>query len=114
MTRLLNRMTALEGEPNDVDLHTNRGASLSALGDKIKSDLEEYDKALLVIPGFTKALINKGNALSAMKKYEDAIESYNKVIQNKPTDFKVSISEREFVSTALDHMMRLLNRMTKL
>lgn len=42
-----------------------------------------YEKALELIPNDIETLTNKGNALAGLKKYEEAIACYDKVISQE-------------------------------
>jgi len=46
--------------------------------------IESFQKALEIYPDFTKVLINLGKVYKKMGKYENAIQSYQKVLKLKP------------------------------
>ncbi len=50
--------------------------------------LQQYDKALDINPDDYKAWVNKGNSLSALGRYEEALAACDKVLEIKPEDYK--------------------------
>ena len=51
---------------------------------KYEEAIASYDKAIEIDPKYTKAWINKGNALRKLGRHEDAIVCYDRAIELDP------------------------------
>lgn len=90
----------LLGDPNDIQILTNKGAALAKLG-HFEEAILYYDHALEINPSFVPALNNKGNALSQLWKFDEAIKIYNDAKNfdpyNKILNKNLALAESKFV-----------------
>jgi tetratricopeptide (TPR) repeat protein len=87
ITRLLELPTS-NSQQNLLAIYYNlRGWTKSEVLHKYEDSLIDYTKAVTIRPTFTKAVINRANALSELKKSSEAIDDYNYSLnydQNNP------------------------------
>jgi tetratricopeptide (TPR) repeat protein len=73
---------ALELNPQDKEIHNALGVIyLTKLEDYAKA-IEHFQKALAIDKNYSEAATNLGNTYANMKKYTEAIESYNIALSN--------------------------------
>lgn len=72
---------ALELDPNLAEARNNYGNSLLKLG-RPEEALAQYER----LPHLKPALLNRGKALHEMKRFEDAVESYQGALQAEPNN----------------------------
>jgi predicted O-linked N-acetylglucosamine transferase (SPINDLY family) len=69
--------------------------------------LELIDRAIAVNPDFAEAHFSRGNALYALKRYQDAVESYERAIQQNPL-YAEAYSNRGSALNALGQLQAAL------
>ena len=74
---------AIELNPNDAEVYTNRGNPYYKLK-RYEKAIEDYSKAIKLNPNDAVAYYNRGNAYDELKRYEKAIEDYSKAIELNP------------------------------
>jgi predicted O-linked N-acetylglucosamine transferase (SPINDLY family) len=74
---------AILASPEDPALYYNRGAMRLALN-LAERAIEDLDKALTIKPDYVKALVARGHAYIAVKRYNDAAESYSQAYSRDP------------------------------
>ncbi|CCX46624.1 putative uncharacterized protein [Bacteroides sp. CAG:927] len=75
--------TAIEHNPFITDAYELRGVTRQNMG-KIKEAVEDYDKALSILPENRGILFNKALALEELKDYDRAEEAFNNLIKHHP------------------------------
>src|SRR6185436_11462570 len=74
---------ALEIDPKEVNVLTNKGVALDDLG-RYEEAITWYDKALAVNPMDVDTLFNKGVAFTKLGRYGEAITLYDKALKVDP------------------------------
>lgn len=80
---------AIEADPTNHVLFSNRSASKSSLKD-YQGALEDAEKAIELDKSFVKGYVRKGAALHGLKKYEEAVFAYEEGLQVDPTNTALS------------------------
>lgn len=75
--------TAIEHNPFITDAYELRGAIRQNLG-KTKEAVDDYNKALSILPENRGILFNKALALEELKEYDQAEEAFNNLINHHP------------------------------
>lgn len=78
---------ALEMQPTNEKVWTNRGNALMELG-RYEDAIASYDKALAINQDSAIAWNNRGAALENLKRYEDAIASFDRTVTIKPDSYQ--------------------------
>jgi len=76
---------AIEQDPSNHTLYSNRSAANSALR-KFESALKDADKAIELKSDWAKGFLRRGTALEGLLQYPEAFEAYNKGLQLDPND----------------------------
>ncbi|QQG48236.1 MAG: tetratricopeptide repeat protein [archaeon] len=76
-------MKKRKADPNNPDLHNNRGVALWFVL-RNEDAINEFDRALAIEPKRPDYNFNKGNALSSMDRKDEAIVVYDKAISLSP------------------------------
>jgi tetratricopeptide (TPR) repeat protein len=79
---------ALEFNPNDSEVWSNRGVVLGELK-RYEEAITSFSKAIEFEPNNSITWSNRGIALGYLKRYEEAISSYDKALEFKPDDSEV-------------------------
>lgn len=74
---------ALERDPRNVDVLSNRGAALRRL-DRPAEALADYDRALAINPAAAPVHVNRGIALAALNRHEEALAAYDRALALQP------------------------------
>lgn len=90
---------AIEFNPVDHLIFSNRSASYSLLGSFVKA-LPDAERCIFINPDFAKGYFRKGVALKGLNRLKEALDAFNEAIKKDPDngEYKKSIDE---VQTAL-------------
>lgn len=80
--------------------YSNRGVLQSARG-RHQQALEDHEAALALQPGLLRARLNRANTLSRLKRYEEALEAYDEVLE-----FTDGTSHLTYFNRAMLHLDR--------
>lgn len=76
---------AINRNPADGKLYSNRAASLTKLAD-FATALKDCDECIKLEPTFARAYVRKGNALYGLQKAKEAKEAFQKALELEPTN----------------------------
>ncbi|CAE7213722.1 ogt-1 [Symbiodinium natans] len=82
-TKMLDRFTGLPDI--EVRVRTNRGNSLARQG-KLKEALEDYNRAIELVPEAADPHLNRGAIYESLGRLEDALLDYDVILQQDPGD----------------------------
>ncbi len=74
---------ALQSNPRNADVLSNRGAALRALS-RYDEALADYDRALAIAPRSPATLNNRGVTLAALGRHREAVECYDAALAIEP------------------------------
>jgi len=87
----------LEIDPHDKLALTNKGATLTKLGNHEKA-LEYFNKALEIDPQNIEILSNKGATLASLGKMNEALKITDKILAIEPNNVKILIAKASIFS----------------
>jgi len=76
-------LRALIINSNNAFLHYNLANAMTALGESTQA-LFHYDQALILLPDYSKAWLNRGQCLFNLERFNDSIISFKKAIEFNP------------------------------
>jgi protein O-mannosyl-transferase len=85
-----------ETSPRSAKSHYSMGVLRSLNGDDTGA-IEDYDRAIAIMPGYAEAFRNRGNALARLGRREEAIASYRQCLRFDPTDFAANYNLRQLL-----------------
>jgi len=85
---------AIDLDPSNPALRTNRAAAYAGMGDWEKS-LQDADKSISMKDDWVKGHFRKGQALYELKRYEDAFKSYKRAVELDPKNEDISSKMKE-------------------
>ena len=80
---------AIKLDPSNPTLYSNRAAALLQL-DKLNKALDDAEMTIKLKPQWEKGYFRKGSILEAMKRYDDALASFQIALQYNPQSQEVS------------------------
>ncbi len=86
-----------ETSPRSAKSHYSMGVLRSSSGDDAGA-IEDYDRAVAIMPGYAEAFRNRGNALARLGRREEAIASYRQCLRFDPTDFAANYNLRQLLA----------------
>jgi len=92
--------------------HNEKGIQLYRESKEYERAIEEYTKAIKLVPNYAEFYSNRGNAYNKLKQYQKAMEDFNKVIDLQPKDTKV-YNNRGVIYFKLKQYQKAINDYTK-
>lgn len=94
---------------------SNIGICYNALGDH-KGAIDSYDRALLLDPGNSQVLYNKGNALYKDTQYTEALNAYQESLAQDPSNINAMIAAGRALTTLgrYDEALKLINQVIEI
>jgi tetratricopeptide (TPR) repeat protein len=89
----------------EVGIIINQAILLSSKNQEY-SAIKKYDKALSIIPNFSSAIVNKAISLKRLKKFDEAINLFEKVLENSDIDSSNIYSNLKDIYSSLNDTVR--------